>query len=112
MKLRDLLLTLIFASSFAHATLPPKPIQYEGKVVAVTATAITVQGKIGTRVYQIYPGTVFGRGNKSKLANFTPGTPVIVVFSDVGGLMKAENIRNPDLDKKPAAKPVAPKRKK
>ena len=78
----------------------------------MTATAITVQGKIGTRVYQIYPGTVFGRGNKSKLANFTPGTPVIVVFSDVGGVMKAENIRNPDLDKKPAAKPVAPKKKK
>jgi hypothetical protein len=107
MKLRHLLLSLILATSFAHAVLPPKAIQYEGKVVTATATAITVQGKIGTRVYQIYPGTIFGRGNKSKLANFTPGTPVIVVFSDVGGVVKAENIRNPDLDRKPAPKPAA-----
>ncbi len=114
MKLRHHLPALLLITHFAHAALPPKAIQYEGTVVAATATAITVQGKIGTRVYQIYSGTIFGRGNKSKLENFTPRTPVIVVFSDVGGVVKAENIRNPDLDRKPkpAAKPAAPTKKK
>ncbi len=116
MKLRHLLLALILATSSARAVMPQKPIQFEGAIVSVTATAITVQGKGGTRVYQIYPGTIFGKGNKSKLADFTPGTQVIVIFSDVGGVVKAENIRNPSLDPKPKpkapAKPAAPAKKK
>ncbi len=112
MKIRHLILALFLSTSFAHAVLPQKAIQYEGTVVSATATALTVQGKGGTRVYQIYPGTIFGKGNKAKLADFTPGTHVLVVFSDVGGVVKAENIRNPDLDKKPAPKPAAPAKKK
>ena len=115
MKLRHLLLALILLTSFASAALPQKAIQYEGTVVSATDAAITVQGKGGARVYQIYPGTVFGRGNKSKLADFTPGSPVIVIFSDVAGALKAENIRNPSLDKKPKAPakpPAAPAKKK
>lgn len=109
MKLRHLLIALTLATSSALAAMPPKPIQFEGEIVSATDAAITVKGKGATRVYQIYPGTVFGKGNKSKLADFTPGTHVIVIFSNVGGVVKAENIRNPSLDPKP--KPKAPAKK-
>jgi hypothetical protein len=90
LRIAAILAVLILA---APAALPPRPTDYAGNVVAATEQAITVQGKIGTRVFQIYPGTIFGKGNKQKLADFKPGTPVIVVFSEMGGVSKAENIR-------------------
>ena len=90
LRIAAILAVLILA---APAALPPKPTDYAGTVVGVNEQAITVQGKIGTRVFQIYPGTIFGKGNKQKLADFTPGTPVIVVFSEITGIVKAENIR-------------------
>jgi hypothetical protein len=90
----------------ARAVLPPKATDYAGKVVAVNEQAITVQGKIGTRVFQIYPGTIYGKGGRQKLADFKPGSPVIVVFSELTGVVKAENIRTEEPPKpKPPKKP-------
>ena len=100
------LVAFFFALTLAaQAVLPPKATDYAGKVVAVTDKAITVQGKIGTRVFQIYPGTIFGKGGRQKLADFKPGTPVIVVFSELTGVVKAENIRTEE-----PPKPKAPKK--
>ena len=95
---------LILLTFVAQGALPPKATDYAGTVVAVNEQAITVQGKIGTRVFQIYPGTVFGKGARQKLADFKPGSQVIVVFSEMAGVSKAENIRTPE--------PAKPKRKK
>jgi hypothetical protein len=98
---------------FASAALPPRPTDYAGTVVAATPQAVTVQGKIGTRVFHIYPGTIFGKGNRQKLSDFTPGKPVIVVFSEMAGVSKAENIRTPEPPKrKPAEKEAARAAKK
>ena len=90
----------------AHAALPPKVTDYAGTVVAATDKYIMVQGKVGTRVFEIYSGTIFGKGGKQKLADFKPGTPVIVVFSELTGVVKAENIRTvePPKPKAPAKK--------
>lgn len=107
---------LIVLTLFTHAALPPRPTDYAGTVVAANEQAITVQGKIGTRVFQIYPGTIFGKGNRQKLSDFKPGTPVIVVFSELTGVVKAENIRTADkpkpkpAPKKPGAKKAAKKK--
>jgi hypothetical protein len=82
----------------------PKAIDFQGTVTAINDTSVTVQSPKGTRVFAIYPGTVFGQRAKGKLADFKPGDTVIVVFSDLAGQVKAENIRNPaDDKKKPAA---------
>jgi hypothetical protein len=115
LRLAAILFTLALA---APAALPPKPTDYAGTVVAVNEKAITVQGKIGTRVFQIYPGTIFGKGNRQKLADFKPGSNVIVVFSEMGGISKAENIRTPEppkpkkaAAKKPTEKPADKKAK-
>ena len=99
------LLALAFLTTAAVAALPPKPTDYSGTVVAVTPQAITVQGKIGTRVFTIYPGTIFGKGGREKLAGFKPGGHVTVVFSEITGIVKAENIRT-------STKPAPPKKKK
>jgi hypothetical protein len=113
LRLVALLLTLTLTAS---AELPPRPTDYAGTVVAVNEKAITVQGKIGTRVFQIYPGTIFGKGNKQKLSSFQPGGQVIVVFSEMGGVSKAENIRTPEPPKPPKAagkrKAATPEKKK
>jgi hypothetical protein len=98
-----------------RAALPPKATDYAGNVVAANEQAITVQGKIGTRVFQIYPGTIFGKGGRQKLADFKPGTPVIVVFSELTGIVKAENIRTaeppkPKAPAKPDGKKAEPKK--
>ena len=94
------LILLIVAT---QAALPPKVTDYQGTVVAATDKYIMVQGKIGTRVFEIYSGTIFGKGGKQKLADFKPGTPVIVVFSELTGVVKAENIRTVE---PPKPKPV------
>jgi hypothetical protein len=98
---------LWFSLAMAIAGLPPKPTDYAGTVVAANEQAITVQGKIGTRVFPIYPGTVFGKGGRQKLADFKPGTPVIVVFSEITGIVRAENIRTAEAPKPKNAKPGA-----
>ena len=99
------LVTILFFLALAgQAALPPKATDYAGNVVAVHERAITVQGKIGTRVFEIYPGTIFGKGGRQKLADFKPGTPVIVVFSELTGIVKAENIRTAE-PPKPKAPP-------
>ena len=110
-RIAALLAVLILA---APAALPPRPTDYAGTVVAVNEQAITVQGKIGTRVFQIYPGTIFGKGNKQKLSDFKPGTPVIVVFSEITAIVKAENIRTntPPKPKPPQKKPAGTGKKK
>jgi hypothetical protein len=94
---------LILLIVAAQAALPPKVTDYPGTVVAATDKYIMVQGKIGTRVFEIYSGTIFGKGGKQKLADFKPGTPVIVVFSELTGVVKAENIRTVE---PPKPKPV------
>jgi hypothetical protein len=91
--MKPLLAALFLAPAAAIAALPPKPTDYKGTVVEITPHAITVQGKIGTRVFRIYPGTVLGKGARQKLSDFKPGTPVTVVFSEITGIVKAENIR-------------------
>src|SRR6478672_11713946 len=104
--LSRLLALLCLLAVAASAELPPKATDYAGTVTAVTDTSITVKGQIGTRIFQVYPGTVFGKTNRQKLSDFKPGSQVIVVFSDVTGVVKAENIRHPDPVKpKPAPKP-------
>jgi hypothetical protein len=102
--MKSILLAITLLASHAFAVLPAKPTDYSGKVVAVSPQSISVEGRIGTRVFAIYPGTIFGRGAKGKLSDFFVGTPVTVVFSDTAGALKAENIRKSDPPKKPAPK--------
>ena len=103
LRLVALLFILTLAAS---AALPPRPTDYAGNVVAADEKKITVQGKIGTRVFYLHPGTIYGKGNRQKLADFKPGSPVIVVFSEAAGISKAENVRTPEPPKppKPAGK--------
>jgi Cu/Ag efflux protein CusF len=81
-----------------------KNTDWEGSVAAISDTSITVKNPKGTRVFAIYPGTVFGQRASKKLSDFKVGDTVHVVFSEVGAQAKAENIRNPEQDKKPAQK--------
>src|SRR6187399_570854 len=67
-RMKPLLTALLLAPDAAIAALPPKATDYKGTVVEVTSKAITVQGKIGTRVFPIYPGTIFGKGGKQKFS--------------------------------------------
>lgn len=100
-----IVLALFCLAVAAPAALPPKATDFAGTVVAVTPQTITVQGKIGPRLFHLYPGTIFGKGNRQKLADFKPGSYVIVVFSEAFGTSKAENIRS-----EAAPKPkIAPK---
>ena len=90
-----------------------KNTDFEGSVTAISDTSVTVQGPKGTRIFAIYPGTVFGQRAAKKLADFKVGDTVHVVFSEVGAQAKAENIRKPaDDKKKPAAKAKAAKKAK
>jgi len=90
---KSLLSAFLLAPAAAIAALPPKATEYKGTVLEVTPRAITVQGKIGTRVFLIHPGTIFGKGAKQKPSDFKPGTHVTVVFSEISGIVKAENVR-------------------
>jgi hypothetical protein len=104
--MKQLLTALLLAPDAAFGALPPKATDYKGTVVEITQAAVTVQGKIGTRVFPIHPGTIFGRGGKQKLSDFKPGTHVTVVFSEITGIVKAENIRTstPPAPKAPPSK--------
>lgn len=85
--------TLFALVCAAPAAFPPKPTEFDGTVVACGPKGIIVRGRIGTRLFPIYEGTVFGAGRSQKLADFKPGTYVRVVFSEITGIVKAENIR-------------------
>jgi len=87
-----------------HAELPKKNTEFAGSIKAITGSSITVESPKGTRVFAIYPGTVFGQRAAKKLSDFTVGEKVHVVFSEAGGKAQAENIRNPEEDKKPGDK--------
>jgi hypothetical protein len=110
-RLLLVLLSLLFCPIAGHAVLPPKNVEYKGRITAVTPKDITVQGKNSPRVFLIYPGTVFGAGARQKLADFKPGGYVTVVFSEITGIVKAENIRT-TAPPKPKAPPAPPKKMK
>jgi hypothetical protein len=95
---------LLLSSVSSPGKLPPKSTEFQGTIATINEASITVKSAKGTRAFAIYPGTVFGQRASGKLANFKPGDPVIVVFSESAGQTKAENIRNPELDKKKPAK--------
>ena len=78
--------------------------QFDGTITAISDKAVIVKGATGEKTFAIHQGTVFGQGAKKKLADFKAGDQVLVIFSIGGGQLKAENIRNPDADRKPAAK--------
>jgi len=95
----------LFAVAPSSRSAQPAPgTQLDGVIAAISATSITVKAQNGTKVFAIYPGTVFGQRAAKKISDFTVGEKVRVVYSSVGGQMKAENIRNPDDDKKPGQK--------
>lgn len=104
--MKAIILALIIPLAVAHARLAPKPTEYEGTVVACNEKGIMVQGRIGTRWFPFYPGTVLGKGHSQKISDFKPGVPVKVVFSEITGIVKAENVRTntPKPPPKPAKK--------
>jgi hypothetical protein len=103
---------LIGATPRSLAALPPKSTEFEGSIKSITDSSITVQSQKGTRVFAIYQGTVFGQRASKKLSDFTVGEKVHVVFSEAGGKAQAENIRNPEEDKKKAPNKGKAKKKK
>ena len=84
--------------------------QFDGTITAISDKAVIVKGTTGEKTFAVHQGTVFGQGAKKKLADFKAGDHVLVIFSNATGQFKAENIRNPDADRKPVAK--KPKAKK
>lgn len=105
-------LLLLAAAPSSHGVQPPQNIQWDGVITEITATSVTVKSPKGSKVFAIHPGTVFGQRAAKKISDFKAGDNVRVVFSSAGGQMKAENIRNPDGDRKPAAKKAKPAAKK
>ena len=104
-------LTFIIAVLFSfavaplsHGVLPLPIIEWEGVIAALNPTSVAVQSPKGVKVFSIYPGTVFGQRAAKKISDFKVGDKVRVIFSTVGTQTKAENIRNPDDDKKPGPK--------
>ena len=83
--------------------------QFDGTITAISDKAVIVKGATGEKTFAIHQGTVFGQGAKKKVADFKAGDHVLIIFSIGGGQLKAENVRNPDDDRKPVAKkPKAP----
>ena len=78
--------------------------QWDGVIAAINETSVTVKNPKGTKAFAIHPGTVFGQRAAKKLSDFKVGDNVLVVFSNTAGQLKAENIRNPDDDRKPGQK--------
>ena len=116
MKIPSLIIAIILclfaAAPFSSAALPLPIIEWDGTIAAINEKSIAVQNPKGTKVFAIYPGTVFGQRALKKISDFKVGDHVLVIFSTVGTQTKAENIRNPDADRKPAAKkPKAPAKK-
>ena len=92
------------AAPFSRGAQPVPGTEWDGVITAINATSVAVQSPKGTKVFAIYPGTVFGQRAAKKISDFKAGDKVKVVYSTVGTQTKAENIRNPDDDKKPGAK--------
>ena len=92
------------AAPFSRGALPAQNTEWEGVITAINPTSVAVQSPKGTKVFAIHPGTVFGQRAAKKITDFKTGDKVRVVYSTVGTQTKAENIRNPDADKKPAQK--------
>ncbi len=78
--------------------------QFDGSIAAISDTSITVKGAAGTKSFAIHAGTVFGQRAAKKISDFKVGDNVRVVFSTDLGQLKAENVRNPDDDRKPGKK--------
>lgn len=119
MKLPSLLaaivIFLVASSTSSQGAMLQTVTDWEGTVTAISDSSITVQNPKGTRAFSIYPGTVFGQGGKKTLAAFKVGDIVHVIFGQNMGKDRAENIRHPSEDKKPAPKAKAkgkPKKKK
>lgn len=103
------LLTMPFASQAAALKSP----EVQGTIASISATAVSVKGPKGVKSFAIHPGTVFGQRAAMTIADFKVGDNVIVIYSEQSGKVRAENIRNPAMDKvKPAKKKGAAKAKK
>ena len=100
------LVLLLLGSPLRSIAAPVQQISdWEGTVTLINETSITVKdAKSATKAFAIYPGTVFGQRAKGALSDFKVGDTVHVTFSEVGGQAKAENIRNPENDRKKPAK--------
>lgn len=101
--LATLVLFLLGSPVHSFAAKPQQSTDWEGTVTLISETSITVKNEKGTKAFAIYPGTVFGQRAKGALSDFKVGDTVRVVFSEVGGQAKAENIRNPADDRKKGA---------
>ena len=109
MKTLSHLLTLVLLLLCPPIRSIAAPVQritdWEGAITLINETSIKVKSAKSEKAFAIYPGTVFGQRAKGALSDFKVGDTVHVTFSEVGGQAKAENIRNPENDrKKPAAK--------
>ncbi len=100
------------AAPFSRGAMPAPSTEWDGVIAAINPTSVAVQSPKGTKVFAIYPGTVFGQRAAKKVSDFKVGDKVRVVFSSVGTQTKAENIRNPDADQKPGQKKAKPAAKK
>ncbi len=98
------ILFLFAAAPVSPGALPPPNTEWDGAITAINPTSVAVQSPKGTKVFAIYPGTVFGQRAAKKVTDFKTGDKVRVVYSTAGTQTKAENIRNPDDDKKPGPK--------
>jgi hypothetical protein len=114
MKIASPVAVIAFAVTLVSSRLdaaPPKAAtEFEGTIKAITPASITVAGPKGSKVFSIYSGTVFGQRAAKSISDYKPGEKVRVVFSEEKGRAQAENIRNPDEDKKPAGKARADKK--
>lgn len=104
-------LFLFTIASFSHGALPAPNTQWDGAITAISDTSVTVKSPKGTKVFTVYPGTVFGQRAAKKISDFKVGDNVLVVYSSVGSQLKAENVRNPADDKKPGKKGKAAAKK-
>jgi hypothetical protein len=97
-------LLLFAAAPFSRGAQPAPNTEWNGVIAAINATSIAVQSPKGTKVFAIYPGTVFGQRASKTISDFKVGDKIRVVYSTVGTQTKAENIRNPDDDRRPPQK--------
>ena len=108
MKTLTCLLTLVLLLLGSPLRSVAAPVQqitdWEGAVTLINETSIKVKNAKSEKAFTIYSGTVFGQRAKGALSDFKVGDTVHVTFSEVGGQAKAENIRNPENDRKKAAK--------
>ena len=107
--MKSLLIALLLSVTTLIAATPAKtkkPLtldnDYAGIVTVVSDTSISLKGEQGTRVFQIYTGTLYGSRGKGKLTDFPVGSLAIASFSKEGSVRKAENIHKPRKNSKVA----------